>query len=500
MADSKYSALPPAALLTGAEIFAVDQAGNSVRTTVSAVGNNALGTYTAPGIGAQARTVSSKLAESISVFDFMTAAQIANVQAGLLTLDISGAFNTALTACTASSIAKLVIPSGSYLIAATINRPAGVYMMGDGAEFTALVSTSTFNGPVIASTGAFNNVINRGGVQNLAIFGSWGTNHANTLSVGISESFTNRSIHKDVRIHGCFRGMYGIGVWQVLWDNIQVDGTGTQQNATGFYLDQLLLTLPVGTSNAINAVNCVAQDVSDTGWRLLNPNGCKLVDCEAENGINGFFIGNTAAGCYPIQFGQFTGCVSDTNTGIGFFVQQGSNASPCNYMQFANCWAGTHGNLGVYFDGCSGLNWTNGIIGNNTGAGLRLNNSVNCIIATTQFVQDNLGAQVGIGDITISGGSFNKIIGCFSSMATGASVSLLESGGTNSNTIEHNTLLQGATLIGAGTRALYNQGYNPVGISGHHRRWSVTRDALPHAERDLYLNDSQGREDSRHSH
>lgn len=70
MSDSKYSALPPAATLTGAEIFAVAQAGNSVRTTVSAVQNNALGTYTAPGIGAVAQTVAAKLAQTVSVMDF----------------------------------------------------------------------------------------------------------------------------------------------------------------------------------------------------------------------------------------------------------------------------------------------------------------------------------------------------------------------------------------------------------------------------------------------
>lgn len=70
MADSKISALPPAATLTGAELIAVVQSGNSVRSTVGATGNNALGTYTPPGVGAIARTVSSKLAETVSVGDY----------------------------------------------------------------------------------------------------------------------------------------------------------------------------------------------------------------------------------------------------------------------------------------------------------------------------------------------------------------------------------------------------------------------------------------------
>lgn len=364
-----------------------------------------------------------------------------------------------------NSSAQTFLPPGTYLTNATINRATDVYMVGAGAEFTNITATPAFNGNIIASAGTSSNIINRGGVQNLCINGSWGANHANTLSVGISDAFTNRAIHRDVRFHGCYIGMYGIGVWQVLWDNLQVDGAGSGQNSIGFYLDQLLLTLPSGTSNAVNGINCTAQGVADTGWRLLNPNGIKLIDCEAENGINGFYIGNTAAGCYPIEFGQFTGCVADTNSGIGFLVQQGANASPVIYLQFANCWAGTHGNLGVYFDGCQGLNWTNGIIGNNSGCGLQLHNSSNCIVATTQFIADNQSNLAGIGDIIISGGSFNKILGNTSNMANATSVSVLETNATNSNTIADNTVFQGMTLIGAATRAHDNQGYNPVGIA-----------------------------------
>lgn len=382
------------------------------------------------------------------------------------TIDTAAIQNAnAQAAIGSNSSAQVFLPPGNYLTNATINRSGGVYFVGAGAEFTSISATAAFNGNIIASTGTFLSIINRGGVQNLCINGSWGANNANTLSVGVSESFTNRSIHRDVRIHGCFNGYYGIGVWQVDWDNIQIDGAGAQQSFNGFYLDQLLLTLPSGTSNAVNAVNCTVQGIAGTGYRFLNPNGCKMVDCEAENGVNGFWIGTTAAGCYPIEFGQFTGCVCDTNSGIGYLVQQGSNPSPVIYLQFANCWASTHGNLGVYFDGCQYLNWSNGIIGNNAQGGLQLHNSAYCIVANTEFILNNTSNIAGIGDITIAGGSFNKIIGNVSNMANATSVSVLESTGTNSNTISSNTVFQGMTLIGAGTQCYQNQGYNPVGTS-----------------------------------
>lgn len=70
MADSKISALPPAATLTGSELVPVVQAGISVRSTVTAVAALVNAAYTPPGVGAVTRTVSAKLNDSISVKDF----------------------------------------------------------------------------------------------------------------------------------------------------------------------------------------------------------------------------------------------------------------------------------------------------------------------------------------------------------------------------------------------------------------------------------------------
>lgn len=146
MADSKYSALPPAALLTGAEIFAVDQAGTSVRTTISAAANNALGIYTAPGIGAVAQTVAAKLAQIVNVFDFMTAAQVADVQARTLTLDVTAAIQAAVNA---SAGLMLWFPGGSYKTSAQINILSAVHIKGVLGHSTIVLSTQNQNGFVI---------------------------------------------------------------------------------------------------------------------------------------------------------------------------------------------------------------------------------------------------------------------------------------------------------------------------------------------------------------
>ena len=372
---------------------------------------------------------------------------------------------TAQAAVGGNTAAQVFIPPGTYLTSAPINRAQDVYIVGAGPEFTMIKAAATFNGNIIQSAGTSSSIFNRGGIENLAIWGSWGVNNANTLSVGVSCSFTNRAIFRDLRIHGCYLGLYGIGVWQDLWENIQVDGAGTQQGYIGFYLDQLLTTLPSGTSNAVNAIHCTVQGISYCGFRLLNPNGGKFTGCEAENGQIGLFIGNTAAGCYPIEFFTCTGFLADTNSGYGIVVQQGANASPCTYIQFANCWTSTHGNTALYLDGCVYVNVSNHQDGNNAGSGMVLHNSQYCIIANCILQNNNTSNNAGIGDIMIQGGAYNKIIGNLSSMANSTSVSIQESAGTNNNTIADNTVFQGMTLIGSGTRAHDNQGYNPVGTS-----------------------------------
>ena len=174
--------------------------------------------------------------------------------------------------------------------------------------------------------------------------------------------------------------MYGFALWQCSWEDIHADGAGVQQNYIGFYLDDLPQTLPVGTSNAVIAYDCMAQGVSNCGFRLLNPNGSKFVNCEAENGSYGWLIGNTASGMYPIEFPHFVNCLADTCSGYGWVVQEGSNAAAGTYMHFANCWSGNCG-TGVYMDGCTNLNLSNWQIAGNAGSGLVLNNSTNNVIS-----------------------------------------------------------------------------------------------------------------------
>lgn len=125
MADSKFSALPAAATLTGAEIIPMIQAGNAVRSTAGALQNNALGIYTAPGIGAVARTVSIKLAESRSVLDYGAVGDGVTDD----TVAIQAAINAVQAFC---GTVYLPATTTSYKVTAPLTISAGVSLVGDG--------------------------------------------------------------------------------------------------------------------------------------------------------------------------------------------------------------------------------------------------------------------------------------------------------------------------------------------------------------------------------
>jgi hypothetical protein len=113
----------------------------------------------------------------------------------------------------------------------------------------------------------------------------------------------------------------------------------------------------------------------------------------------------------------------------------------------------------VYVNCATQLNFNNGIAGNNSQNGISLVNCAQCVVSGYELIANNTSNSAGIGDILISGGSYNRIIGNVSNMANGTSVSLLETNATNNNVISQNTLFQGATIIGAGTQIGFNQGF-----------------------------------------
>jgi len=93
--------------------------------------------YIQSGASSVATTVQTKLRQNVSVMDFMTAAQIADVQAGTLTLDCTTAITSALNASTIA-----FFPQGNYLTSGiTLNQNQKIY--GFGSTLTLSSTTGT---------------------------------------------------------------------------------------------------------------------------------------------------------------------------------------------------------------------------------------------------------------------------------------------------------------------------------------------------------------------
>jgi hypothetical protein len=120
-----------------------------------------LGTFLQAGAGAVSRTVQDKLRESVSVFDSFTPAQIADVTAGTLTIDVTAAIQAAInTICgqTATTVGqaggRLFFPPGKYLITSTLYVGYGLCMEGVWAGGYPYVSATTKTSQLYFNFGA----------------------------------------------------------------------------------------------------------------------------------------------------------------------------------------------------------------------------------------------------------------------------------------------------------------------------------------------------------
>lgn len=100
--------------------------------------------FTQSGTGAVATTVEKKLYQLPSVFDFMTAAEIADVQAYAYTLDVSAALNAAFAAHKCISV-----PNGGYRVGSQLTMQADALILGSGKYKT--IFKKYFNGDMFVA-------------------------------------------------------------------------------------------------------------------------------------------------------------------------------------------------------------------------------------------------------------------------------------------------------------------------------------------------------------
>lgn len=164
------------------------------------------------GTGAVPTTVQSKLRETVSVFDFMTAAQIADVQGKTLALDVTTAIQAAINAT--AGVCPLYLPPGFYRVTGELTLKQGSVLIGANAYPTdwrvaamaltkikfdqALTNKSLFvlDQSTVAGTGYVWGVH----VSNMTLQGTnVATTNAMFLDGAASSTFENIGIHEFAR-------------------------------------------------------------------------------------------------------------------------------------------------------------------------------------------------------------------------------------------------------------------------------------------------------------
>ena len=87
----------------------------------------------------------------VNAFDFMTSAEIADVQAGTLTVDVSASLQAAITAATGR---QLWLPTGKYRVQSTLDLPQFIRITGETNRGNNSQIVAFFAGPAIRRTNA----------------------------------------------------------------------------------------------------------------------------------------------------------------------------------------------------------------------------------------------------------------------------------------------------------------------------------------------------------
>lgn len=125
-------------------VYSTKTAGVLVELAGPWIGADKIG-FTQSGTGAVARDAQSKMGEQVSVFDFMTEAEIADVQANTATLNVTAAIQAAVDKV-ATTGGELIFPPGTYKITSKISKTFGdgiaVLISGYGAKIDATAITT----------------------------------------------------------------------------------------------------------------------------------------------------------------------------------------------------------------------------------------------------------------------------------------------------------------------------------------------------------------------
>jgi hypothetical protein len=256
-------------------------------------GSSGIG-YLAPMTGAVTRFVSDRLFDRVSVFDFMTTAEIADVRSGAGVLDIQPALQAALDAMASAGGGCLRIPKGVYTIGSGLVMSSDdIQLLGDGPGVSVIKAKdgTTFEFMLYATAQE------KVGISKLTFdVNKSGRSFALQAAVAracgpvfdsCNDAFASECEFKNAYGKGggspvpavCF-AFGGNGLRNKILNCVAIDGGDPGYSADGFYTS--------GTQTLI--YGCQAKNCLDTGFVLENSNYSGIIGCTADGCSDGAAI------------------------------------------------------------------------------------------------------------------------------------------------------------------------------------------------------------------
>ena len=299
--------------------------GTSLVSLAASTGSTLVG-HIAGGAGAVARKVASKLNDTVSVFDFMTAAQIADVQSNTASIDCYGAFQAATNAVQTNSLGGVIyIPVGTYLI-------SGGTITNDRSANSALGRVSfkgqDENGTRIKYTGSGNNCFYLANNQTAALEQSasyqiisdmtiLGNVGLRSNSTGVVMNLGAFAKFERLNIQGFDFGMYLLDVDQAYFEKINLRFNNKGLFGTKSPTPGVSSTQP----NNWTYVSCTISNNNLYGATIIGGSAHTWVGGDVEynglsNGVNGWGLAFTDSGYEGGKGCNLHGVYFEGNQGI----------------------------------------------------------------------------------------------------------------------------------------------------------------------------------------
>lgn len=283
--------------------------------------------FTQAGTGAVARSAQEKMRESFSLFDFMTAAQVADVLAKTYLLDVTSAVIAAIAAATVAGVA-VSVPLGGYSLTPTARIDLTTDFIGISPANTLFRVATTYVGEVFRNTGSYRVAgfqVRYGAAGTTKTAGSIGIRGAPTTI----SSFTGHQVYSNVWVFG-FEKAWDVGnLFLSSWTNCR-----GEFGAYGLYCNPDSST-GNGYVTTLSFNNCTFTD--NTQNRLMTPT------MQAHGAV--FNGGSDERGTTTAS--QFTRIRQLEH--VSFYCEGSSGISS---MRLTDCTVGFNG---IYLNGTGGL-------------------------------------------------------------------------------------------------------------------------------------------------